>query len=269
MFEKRVGSLSELEHEIDQLREMIIQDHKKYCDLPSLGTILFRGHSDHSWNLKTTLERYTNNVFTEGSYGSILACIQPAVNSQIERQILLGDVNKMNSDSYFACPSHYEFMVYARHHGFPSPLLDWTKSLYVALFFAYQKADVNDVALMAYIPSLKGGSGGWVGEPRINVLSTIVDSHARHFVQQGTYTVSVKHDANKNWVYCDHNEAIELSDNRYENIVYKFILPVELKKSILKKLYEMNITPFTLYGGEDALMETMALKELYLSDNLW
>ncbi len=37
------------------------------------------------------------------------------------------------------CPG-YAYMAYLRHHGFPSPLLDWTRSPYVAAFFAFNKA---------------------------------------------------------------------------------------------------------------------------------
>jgi hypothetical protein len=31
----------------------------------------------------------------------------------------------------------YPYLAYLRHHGFPSPLLDWTESASVAAYFAY------------------------------------------------------------------------------------------------------------------------------------
>jgi hypothetical protein len=41
-------------------------------------------------------------------------------------------------------PTGYEFMIYLRHHGFPSPLLDWTRSPFVAAFspFIHERANM-------------------------------------------------------------------------------------------------------------------------------
>jgi hypothetical protein len=38
------------------------------------------------------------------------------------------------------CPG-YAYMAYLRHHGFPSPLLDWSRSPYVAAYFAFSRAN--------------------------------------------------------------------------------------------------------------------------------
>lgn len=61
-------------------------------------------------------------------------------------------------------PSGYEFMIYLRHHGFPSPLLDWTRSPYVAAFFAFQKPQNGKVAIYSYIEDYQG-PGDDLNEP--------------------------------------------------------------------------------------------------------
>ena len=61
------------------------------------------------------------------------------------------------------CPPGIDFMIHLRHHGFPSPLLDWTKSPYIAAFFAFNEAtEQDDVAIFSYRETLDWGSGGWV-----------------------------------------------------------------------------------------------------------
>ena len=85
-------------------------------------------------------------------------------------------------------------------------------------------------------------------------------------MQQGQYTVSVKHDKNDNRVYCSHDEGLKESAGDDQDILYKFVLPGKLKNNMLAKLHEMNINAFTLYANEEALMETLAYKEIVVRD---
>ncbi len=261
MEKKELNSLEELENEVSTLRELIKAN--KVYEHQVLAKTLFRGHTDAAWDLKTTLERYSSETFSVKSYNEILWAINPAISSFTGKDWPFAR-DFVNEEDFFSRPPNYEFMAYVRHHGFPSPLLDWTQSLYIALFFAYQNAKkAKCVAIFVYIDFLRSVKTGWVGSSQIHLLGPYVKTHQRHFAQQGQYTISVKKEEEK-WVYCPHEEAFNESRSPRQDLLFKFTLPGDLKDKIMSKLYEMNINAFTLFSSEESLMATEAYKEIIL-----
>lgn len=56
--------------------------------------------------------------------------------------------------SPFRAPRGVAFMAFLRQNGFPSPLLDWSRSPFIAAFFAFCRADPkqsNYVAIFEYV----------------------------------------------------------------------------------------------------------------------
>jgi hypothetical protein len=61
----------------------------------------------------------------------------------------------------------YSYLIYLRHHGFPSPLLDWSRSLYVAAYYAFESQHDGDAAIYAYIESPNNMKARSSGRPEL------------------------------------------------------------------------------------------------------
>ncbi|MCM5557296.1 FRG domain-containing protein [Pleomorphomonas sp. JP5] len=262
-------SWGEFESEVDLLKKIVTKTVKEEPD-QYVQEWLFRGQSDSQWGLKTSLERYLfpqkqpeNIEIDVGVYFQQVRSIIPALNSltgrKYERTILAPDSRNTGWSL-----STLELLYYLRHHGFPTPLLDWSRSYLVAAFFAFQSArDDCDVAIYAYNETLIKSRGGWVGEAQINTLGPYVETHRRHYLQQSEYTVCMSEkgrNSEKTISFRNHEDAVK--ENPADHPMVKYIIDGKEKNSVLKKLDEANINAYTLFGSEESLMNMLAFREI-------
>lgn len=232
--------------------------------------VLFRGIADSNWPLETTLERQSKRAWTVRSYYRRIYYCAPQMESFLETSWNLGTAEEMEKDlddMFFDMATrlpHYEYWAYLRHHGFPSPLLDWSKSPYVALFFAVcELSDAPQGSLYAYLEMPSGSKGGIVGAPMITVQHPYVRTHKRHFLQQSYYTVAteIEEGHKKDHRFVPHEKVFRAA-RRDQDILIKIVFPRSLRREILLTLDTFNINYYSLFQSEDALVKTLALKEL-------
>ncbi|MGC1378529.1 MAG: FRG domain-containing protein [Anaerolineales bacterium] len=274
MKKRNLKSWAEFRTEIDKIRldygyhEYPIgngQTHKHK------NTILFRGQASAKWPLKTTLERETDKEFTFMRYLSDARYIIPELESYtgIKWDYLpnvsdfygvIGNRNKVFGPDPFP---DYEYWVYLRHHGYPSPFLDWSESPYIAAYFAMCDANPKEecIAVFVYIESINSGKDFYgEGKPLIQEKGPHIATHKRHFMQKACYTMALKWvEERKDYVFCSHDEIFDKKHPK-QDILIKITIPIADRKLALKELDDYNINHFTLFQTEDSLIRKFSME---------
>ena len=234
--------------------------------------LLFRGQSNHEWKIQTTLERASGKKYDVLSYmgkvSKTLNQIQTFTDKKWDFPKYPEIINALKEESWslVKIPA-YDYLVYLRHHGYPSPLLDWTSSPYIAAFFAYSSAGDVDPAIYCYIDCSEFSKMGISSAPQIQLMGPHVTAHKRHFIQQASYTIATQWDAEKErHIFCDHHAIFENPLQESQDILIKIIMPSKLKTEVLNHLDSYNINDFSLFQTEDALVKTMVFRSFEDTD---
>jgi len=250
--------------EFESQANVLLEDWKKKRSEKGgyFSPVLFRGQAKASDELKTSLEWHSSKQYSPEDYWEVMRAVRPTVESFTEKRWPF-HAHYRHDDGVPGAPQDYEFMAYLRHHGFPSPLLDWTRSFYVAAFFAFWSArgKESNVAVYSLIEYYGDGKSGCADEGGIVGVGPYVRTHKRHFVQQSEYTYCTKRLPSGEYVYYSH-ETVFGKGMETQDVLTKFIMPKTERPKVLEKLHMMNITAHSLFGSEESLLETLAYQEI-------
>ena len=214
---------------------------------------IFRGHRRFDWEMTPTLARVTENgIVTEEIAKQQLDLFRKAIRGRIADHSLLDDENEREHDELWSI---------GQHHGLMTPLLDWTYSPYVALFFAFAKEDQTDEKDNPY-RAVYILNKSFISDDElcsdIRVFEPKKDDHGRLVSQAGLFTFS-PYDAtieNKlTEVLTDEDfpddELKTAAEGEQPGILAKYICKVYIKneeqQDCLKHLRRMNVHHASLF----------------------
>lgn len=267
-YEENLNSWEALEQELEKLRAA---NSGRYQHGPlSKQEFLFRGHGSSRWSLTTTLERQWSDPRVV-KYFEMVGGIRPQIESFTGRSWNVPPrpeiarwLSQVSGHPLFFNIPGYDYLIHLRHHGFPSPLLDWTASPYVAAFFAFSRTTDTRVAIFAFLDDTGHGKMSSAHEPGIITTGPYVRTHARHFLQQSRYSICIQRkDDDGAWMFRSHEDVFRRSDSgREQDLLWKFTLPASERHKVLRKLDDFNLNAYSLFQSEEALMETLATREI-------
>jgi hypothetical protein len=232
---------------------------------------IFRGQSNFSYGLKTSIER----MFEEfGNLNISKTSIELGLVERFQREAHHYGIANLD---FLNIPEWISLM---QHYGAPTRLLDWTYSPWVGLFFAVMDLKKeNDAALWIVnwneIDSKANEVVKKIFQKDCNVTSIndfieIINSgdgviklnsfkqNQRQIIQQGTFLFPINIDKS-------------FEENMFNGIPngmrIKLRLKSKIKSEVIKKLYRMNITYTTLFPGIEGFSKS--LNHLHYIDRIF
>ena len=222
-----------------------VSDWKQFRDYAAkleLGRYIFRGQENSEWRLRTSFHRTGRsnsfrfaNVDVPTLYKNL---------SHLTQHVF--DLEKPDQNG--------AFISLVQHHGYPTPLLDWTHSPFIAAYFAFNDLSAQNLGENNKIRIHMFDKQAWINDfpqqtnlrmhtPHFSILETLAIGNPRMVPQQALASVTNVADIETYILECEL-----LRSKMYLKVID---LPASTKTEAVKELRMMGITAGSLFPGID------------------
>ncbi len=208
-------------------------------DIELNGAVIYRGQRLSSWGLVSSVHR-TALVRSIPELKGYADYMLPRVHDALEAWV--GRSWDLKNALGLA-----EFLAFLQHNGFPTPLLDWTESPYIAAYFAFEgvnhfKPQTEDVAVFAFNQAAWTSAFKQVYDfadfsAHVSILRPRLVGNHKLAVQQGCFTVTN---------VLDVEQHIRLNENDKRRFLTKYEFDVRERPKVIRELSLMGISAIQL-----------------------
>lgn len=249
-------------------KEITIKRWKELASHQKEGWI-YRGHSDATYRLITSLERACESW---GIPLSLANKTEKLLIREFKRRLYHYTGHIPSKKSYF------EWLSLMQHHGAPTRLLDFTYSINVATYFAVEKAK-GDCAVWSIDArwaveksmekyrdkKIKVLFKEPIDEKREAAFGKLLPNNKKELIIPiNPFRLNERLTLQKGVFMCLGNVKKSFEDNLrslkgYETKVKKLIIPKKLRKTAIKQLYNIPVTRATLFPGLDGFAQSLSV----------
>ena len=243
-------------------------DYRHFVDELSDNWV-FRGQAAAEWGLENAIERTDFVKYYKG------------IETDFVAEFQRGARNYLNKDEI---PEHLiEWLALMQHHGAPTRLLDFTKSPYIAAYFAFEQNGATDDGNMSiwamninflrtrsleklrqhYGPELEE-SQGVINEALFQKIfydnSCSLIFPVEPFRMNRRYSLQQSIFVSTGNSYEPFMKQLDFLDDNIEKSVIKIEMPAGLQKAVLRDLQKMNINRASLFPDLDGYALSLKLR---------
>jgi len=207
---------------------------------------IWRGHRRSDWSLSTTLDRQLEGL------GMLTRASDELEEVSAKHLQRFKYAARGRRGATPATLSENEWWALGQHFGLATPLLDWTRAPFAALYFAYEEASVeadipraiyglNETAVLSKLSEIENGPSVEKGRMRsVEVIDPMSDENQRLVSQGGCFTRAPIGLPIERWV----SEEFEGTN---ETALLRIELPNTDRLNCLQALNRMNINHLSLF----------------------